>query len=485
MTEHDVVIVGAGFSGLGMAIRLQQNGGRDFVVLERGDDVGGTWWANTYPGCRCDVPSHLYSFSFAPNPAWTRTYSPQAEILAYLRACAERYGVRSRIRFGCELTDARWEDGRWRLATSQGEISARVLILASGPLSAPAVPSLPGLERFAGKTMHSGAWDHGHSMDSGRVAVIGTGASAIQFVPEIQPRVEQVHVFQRTPPWIIPHPDRGVTGAERRLYAAVPGAQRFVRGGAYWAREALVLTFMHPPVMRQLQRLAEWHLRHQVRDPELQARLRPSYRMGCKRILLSSNWYPTLQKDNVELVTDGIAEVRERSIVTADGSEREVDTIIFGTGFHFNDMPIAGMVRGRDGRTLAAAWNGTPEAYRGTTFTGFPNLFMLIGPNTGLGHTSVVVMAEFQIEYVMDALKVMDERRAAVVEVRPEAQAAYNDDVQKRLHGTVWTAGGCTSWYLDEKGRDTVQWPGATWRYRRLTRQFDDAVYELAPAAAG
>jgi cation diffusion facilitator CzcD-associated flavoprotein CzcO len=477
---HDVVIAGAGFSGLGMAIRLQQEGRRDFIVLERGDDVGGTWWANTYPGCRCDVPSHLYSFAFAPNPTWTRTYSPQAEILEYLRDCADRYGVRPRIRFGCELEDARWEGGRWRLDTSQGPIEANVLILATGPLSAPSVPSLPGLDDFAGHTMHSSTWDHDHDLTGERVAVIGTGASAIQFVPAIQPKVERMHVFQRTPPWLIPHPDRGVSSIERRLYAAVPKAQLAVRGSAYWAREAMVLAFMKPPVMRQVQRLAEYHLRKQVPDLELQARLRPNYRMGCKRILISSDWYPALMKDNVELVTDGISEVRERSIVTKDGTERPVDTIILGTGFHFNDMPIAEMVHGREGQSLADVWKGTPEAHRGTTFAGFPNLFMLIGPNTGLGHTSVVVMAEFQIVYVADALRVMDERRAKSVEVRPEAQRAYNDDVQRRLHGTVWTAGGCTSWYLDDKGRDTVQWPGATWRFRRLMQRFDESEYELA-----
>jgi cation diffusion facilitator CzcD-associated flavoprotein CzcO len=482
--RHDQVIVGAGFSGLGMAIRLEQEGKRDYVVLERGDDVGGAWWANTYPGCRCDVPSHLYSFSFAPNPRWTRTYSPQQEILEYLRDCSVRYGVRPRIRFGTELSAAHWQDDHWRLETSRGPLEARVLVLATGPLSAPALPDLPGLDRFAGATMHSGYWDHDHDLTGDRVAVIGTGASAIQFVPAIQPQVGQMHVFQRTPPWLIPHTDRGVSGMERRLFAALPPAQLAVRASVYWAREALVVGFMNPPVMRQIQRVAEWHLRRQVPDPGLREKLRPSYRMGCKRILLSNDWYPALSQPNVELVSDAITEVRERSIVTADGRERDVDTIIFGTGFLFNDMPIADMVHGRGGRSLASAWNGTPEAYRGTTFAGFPNLFMLIGPNTGLGHTSVVVMAEFQIEYVADALRVMDERRATVVEVRPEAQSAYNADVQKRLHGTVWTAGGCTSWYLDDKGRDTVQWPGGTRRYRRLMERFDEAGYELALAPA-
>ena len=479
---HEVLIVGAGFSGLGMAIKLQQEGRTDFVVLERSDDVGGAWWANTYPGCRCDVPSHLYSFSFAPNPTWSRTYSPQAEILAYLKSCADRFGVREKVRFGCDVTSAVWDDGRWKVETSQGPMEARVLILAAGPLSAPSVPSLPGLEDFSGTTMHSAEWNHDHDLAGERVAVVGTGASAIQFVPEIRKVAKQVHVFQRTPPWIIPHPDRGISAAERRLYAKLPGAQLAVRGSAYWAREALSLTFMHPPAMRQLQRLAEWHLKRQVPDPALQARLRPAYRMGCKRILLSNSWYPTLQEPNVELVTAGISEVHGKTVVTGDGREREVDTLIFGTGFHFNDMPVADMVRGRDGRSLAEVWNGTPEAYRGTTFAGFPNLFMLIGPNTGLGHTSVVVMAEFQITYVLDALRVMQARGVDVAEVRADAQTAYNADVARKLEGTVWTSGGCTSWYLDDKGRDTVQWPGATWRFRRLMSRFDPAVYELAAA---
>jgi cation diffusion facilitator CzcD-associated flavoprotein CzcO len=481
---QDVLIVGAGFSGLGIAIRLEEEGKRDYVVLERAEDVGGTWWANTYPGCRCDVPSHLYSFSFAPNPRWSQTYSPQREILEYLRGCAGRFGVRPHIRFGCDVTEARWQDGRWRLETSQGPIEGRVLVLATGPLSAPSTPRLPGLERFAGTTMHSGAWNHEVDLENKRVAVIGTGASAIQFAPAIQPQVAQMHVFQRTPPWIIPHPNRPLTQFGHRLYAALPKVQQAVRNAVYWSREAVVPAFMNPRIMRQtIQRYAEWHLNRQVPDPVLRDRLRPKYDMGCKRLLYSSDWYPTLQEPNVELVTEGISEVREHSIVTSDGRERMVDVIVFGTGFHFAKMPIADIVRGRDGKTLGSIWKGTPEAYRGTTFAGFPNLFMLIGPNTGLGHTSVVVMAEFQTAYIMDALRVMDQRKAATVEVQANVQAAYNDDVQKRLVGTVWTAGGCTSWYLDDKARNIVQWPGGTRRYRKLMERFDPDAYELTAVA--
>jgi cation diffusion facilitator CzcD-associated flavoprotein CzcO len=480
LARHDVVIVGAGFSGVGMAIRLEQTGHRDYLVLERGGDVGGAWWANTYPGCRCDIPSHLYSFSFAPNPHWTRTYSPQAEILRYLHDCADRFGVRERLRLGCALMGASWADGRWRLETSQGPIEARVLILATGPLSEPAVPALTGLARFKGAKMHSAAWDHGVALAGRRVAVVGTGASAIQFAPAIRPAVARMHVFQRTPPWILPHADRPVSGLERRLYAAVPRSQRATRQAVYWSREALVPAFMHPAVMRRVQHVAEQHLRHSVRDPVLRERLRPAYRMGCKRTLLSNDWYPALTAPNTEVVSETIAEVRERSIVTADGAERPVDAILFGTGFHFNDMPIASLIRGHGERSLQDVWRGTPEAYRGTTFTGFPNLFMLIGPNTGLGHSSVVLMAEFQIAYVLDALRVMATRRAAVAEVLAERQARYNAEIQRRLEGTVWTAGGCTSWYLDDEGRDTVQWPGSTWRFRREMSRFDADAYALA-----
>ena len=476
-----IAIVGSGFAGLGMAICLRQEGIEDFVVLERAGDLGGTWRDNSYPGCACDVPSHLYSFSFAPNPDWTSTFSPQPEIWEYLRRCAERYGVPDHIRFDHDVLEAAWDADaqRWQVQTSQGPLTAQVLVMGTGPLSAPAIPDLPGLDRFEGATFHSATWDHDHALDGERVAVIGTGASAIQFVPKIAPRAERLHVFQRTAPWIMPRPDRPLRPWERRLYRTLPAAQLLMRAGIYWAREGFVVGFRHPRVMRHAERLALRHLHRRVRDPELRRKLTPSYRMGCKRVLISNDYLPALTRPNVELVTDRIAEVRPRSIVTADGAEREIDTIIFGTGFHVTDMPAAERVRGADGRTLAEHWRGTPEAHMGAMVAGYPNLFFLVGPNTGLGHNSIVFMIESQTNYVVLALRLMEHRGAAELDPRPEAQAAYNARLQERMRGTVWTSGGCASWYLDANGRNSTLWPSFTWPFRERTRRLDPVEYDL------
>ena len=490
LPEHvRVAIVGAGFSGLGMAIRLLGEGERDFVVLERDADVGGTWLQNTYPGCQCDVPSHLYSFSFAQNPAWTRTFPLQRELWDYLRRCADEFGVRPHLRPGCEVTAASWDPDalRWRIETSHGSLTADVLVAGTGGLSEPAIPELPGLDRFEGTTFHSARWNHDHELAGRRVAVIGTGASAVQFVPRIQPRVERVHVFQRTPPWIMPHTDRPISALERGAFRRLPFLQRLIRRAIYWGRETFVLGFVvNRRLMRVPERIARWHLRRQVPDAELREKLTPDYEIGCKRILLSNDYLPALVRPNVELVTDGIAEVRPRSILTADGAEREVDTIIFGTGFHVTDPPIADRVRGRDGRTLAETWaedwEGSAQAYHGTTVAGFPNLFLLTGPNTGLGHTSMVVMIEAQLAYVLGALRAMRERAIAAVCVRPEAQAAENEALQRRLGDTVWVAGGCRSWYQDATGRVTTVWPDFTYRFRRRLSVFELGDYEVETA---
>jgi cation diffusion facilitator CzcD-associated flavoprotein CzcO len=485
-SELRVAIIGTGFAGLGAAIRLRQSGVHDFVVLERADQVGGTWRDNSYPGCTCDVPSHLYSFSFAPNPGWSRSCSPQAEILDYLRDCADRFGVRPHIRFGHEVQGARWDGDarRWRIATSHGEVVARVLVAGMGPLSEPSVPDLPGLADFAGTTFHSARWDHDHDLTGERVAVIGTGASAIQFVPEIQPRVAELMVFQRTAPWVVPRGDRAISGPERWALRHLPGLQKVWRAAIYWGRETMVWAFLRPRIIRALQRVAGRHLARQVDDEALRAELTPDYTIGCKRILLSNDWYPTLTRPNVEVVTSGIAEVRPRSIVTADGAERPVDTIVFGTGFHVTDPPARDRLVGRDGLLLKDAWSDGMQAYLGTAIAGFPNLFMLIGPNTGLGHTSMVFMIESQIAYLLDALRTMDEQGLATVEVRPEVQADFNAGLQSQLVDSVWNAGGCRSWYLDEQGRNTTVWPGYTWRFRQRTRRFDLGSYATSSEAA-
>ncbi len=481
-TQHvRLAIVGAGFSGLGLAIRLKQRGIHDFKVFERARDVGGTWRDNTYPGCACDVQSHLYSFSFAPNPNWSHQYSPQGEILEYLRDCARRFGITPHICWNAEVLHASWDEDRqhWRVTTSQGQWTAQFLVLGNGPLSEPSIPPIPGLDRFAGTLFHSARWDHDHDLTGKRVAVIGTGASAIQFVPHIQPKVSRLTLFQRTPPWILPRLDRPISARKRALFRALPIAQRFARSAIYMQRELLVPGFLNRN--RLLQRgeaLALRHLERQVADPALRARLTPSYRLGCKRILLSDDFYPAITQDNVEVVTERIREVRPTSIVTEDGLERPLDTIICATGFHVTDMPMATYIYGRDGQALADAWRDGPRAYLGTTIAGFPNLFFMIGPNTGLGHSSMVFMIESQLAYILDCLRLMERRGVQAVEVRPEAQAAFNAELQRRMQGTVWTS-GCSSWYLDANRHNSTLWPGFTWEYRRRTRRFDVANYRL------
>ena len=486
MDSFDVgtVIIGSGFSGLGMAIRLKQEGIDDFTVLERGDDVGGTWHFNTYPGCACDVPSHLYSFSFAPNPRWSETYSRQPEIRDYIQRVADDYGVRPHVRLNCTVEGIEWEDGGWTVATSDGPLRARVVVAGMGPLAEPKLPQVEGLEDFEGEMFHSARWNHDYDLTGKRVAAIGTGASAIQFVPEIQKQAAQVHVVQRTPPWVMPHPSREIRGWEKRLYDRVPALQKLVRGGIYAARELLVLGFVkHPRLMKLPERIARRHMASQISDPELLEKVTPDYTIGCKRILPSNRWYRALSQPNVELLTGGVDKVTRNSVISGDGEEREVDAIIFGTGFQVTDMPVGRMVRGPGGKTLDEVWEGSPKAHLGAAMPGFPNLFVLLGPNTGLGHSSMVYMIESQVAYVLDALRYMDRHGADTVQVRADAAERYNADIDERMDGTVWNT-GCASWYLDETGRNATLWPDWTWRFRQRTAAFDPADFELTQRPA-
>jgi cation diffusion facilitator CzcD-associated flavoprotein CzcO len=462
-----------------MAIRLKQEGHEDFVIFERAQEVGGVWRDNSYPGCACDVQSHLYSFSFAPNPGWSRAYSPQAEIHAYLRDCADRFGIRPHVRFGHTVLAARWDDDQqhWHLETSEGPFTAEVFVSAAGALSDPAIPKLPGIETFQGKTMHSARWDHGYSLAGRKVAVIGTGASAIQFVPRIQPEVGKLVIFQRTPPWIIPRGDRPLSKRMQWVYAHVPGVHRLTRWLIYAFRELTALGFMHPWILELVQRLAVRHLEQSIPDPELRARLTPNYTLGCKRVLISDDYLASLNHENVALVTEKIREVREHSIVTADGTEHAVDAIIFGTGFQVQELPIARLIRGRHGHTLAEAWGRTMTAHLGTTVSGFPNFFMLMGPNTGLGHSSVLLMLEGQLEHVLKALRYLEGRNLAAVEPTPEAQAEFVRYVDSRMSGTVWNQGGCASWYLDASGRNSALWPGFISSFKRRVEHFEPTEY--------
>lgn len=488
--EVRIAVIGAGFGGLGTAIRLKQSGIDDFVVLERGDDIGGTWRDNSYPGCACDVPSHLYSYSFAPNPDWSRAFSSQPEIQAYLQRCADEFDVRPHIYLGAAVTEARWDESiqRWRVRTARGELTAHLLVAAQGPLSDPSLPAIPGLSTFTGATFHSATWQHDYDLTGKRVAVVGTGASAIQFIPHVQKLAAQLTVLQRTAPWVMPRRDRAIEGWEKKLYRRVPAAQRALRAGLYWTRELMVPALTGNDRMLSVgEKQGRKFLAKQVPDPQLRQKLTPHFRLGCKRVLLSNDYYPALSQPNVDVVTEPIAAVVAEGIVTLgpDGERttHPVDAIIFGTGFHVTDVPIAAKLIGKDGRTLREHWDQAGmSALHGATVSGFPNLFLLIGPNTGLGHNSIIFMIESQLKYLLGALRAMEQTGTATIEPRPAVQAAYNAEIQEQLRGTVWNNGGCASWYLDEQGRNTTLWPTFTFRFRRLLRRFNPADYELAPA---
>jgi cation diffusion facilitator CzcD-associated flavoprotein CzcO len=480
-TVVDVAIVGSGFAGLGAAIRLSQAGRDDFVILEKGDSIGGTWRDNTYPGCACDVQSHLYSFSFAPNPNWTRLFARQPEIRAYLEDVTDRYGLRGRVRLNTTVTGAEWDGSGWDVTTADGGVvRARAVVWGTGALHEPSIPEIEGLDRFAGTVFHSAQWNHDHDLRGRRVAVIGTGASAIQFVPQIAPEVEHLTLFQRSAPWVLPKPDREVPARLRTLYRFAPVLQKLQRAVIYSRNESLVGGFLKPSRMKLVERFARVYLdRKFAGHPELKAKVTPDFTIGCKRILLSNDYYSALKRDDVEVVTDRIVRVTETGVVTADGVEHAVDTIIFGTGFKVADGMSRVSVTGRDGVKLNDAWRGGAEAFLGTTVTGFPNLFMIVGPNTGLGHSSMVYMIESQVNYLVDALRVIDEAGATAIDTRRERQDAFNEQIQRRLDGSVWSQGGCASWYLDEHGRNRTLWPDYTFTFRRRTRRVDVADHEL------
>ncbi|MER6389658.1 NAD(P)/FAD-dependent oxidoreductase [Streptomyces sp. NPDC001523] len=482
--EHvRVVVIGSGFGGLGAAVRLRREGITDFVVLERADSVGGTWRDNDYPGCACDVPSHLYSFSFAPNPDWPRTFSGQPHIRAYLEQVADTFGLRPHIRLNSEVRLMRWDadELRWEIETPTGNLTADVVVSATGPLSDPKMPEIPGLAEFPGKVFHSARWDHDYDLRGKRVAMIGTGASAIQIVPAIAPDVDRLTLFQRTPPWVMPRTDRAISAFERRLHRRLPFTQAARRGLLWGIRELQVSAFTkRPNQLGLVESLAKANMARSIKDPGLRAKLTPSYRIGCKRILLSSEYYPALARPNVDLVASGLKEIRGSVLVAADGTETEVDAIVFGTGFHVTDMPIADRVVGAEGQTLADAWKDGMKSLRGATAAGFPNWMTIIGPNTGLGNSSMILMIESALNYMADYLRQLDTLggRTALA-ARPSAVNAWNRQVQSRMERTVWNTGGCTSWYLDANGLNTTVWPGTTGAFRRETRTVDLAEYEV------
>lgn len=486
LPHHDVAIVGSGFAGLGTAIELGRAGREDYVVLERSEALGGTWHANHYPGCACDVPTPYYSYSFAPKPDWSRFYAPHDEIRDYLEECADRFGVRPRLRLRSEVTAADWDDDaqRWRVEIGGSPaLTARALVAAPGGLSRPAYPDLAGLGDFAGPWFHSADWDHSVDLAGARVAVVGTGASAIQFVPRIARTAAHIDVFQRTAPWVLPKPDRRIPRAEQALYRRVPAAQRAMRGAVWAMQEWMGLgNTVDQRLTRPLEAVGRAWIRRFITDPELRKRLTPDYAIGCKRLLLSNDWYSTLAEEHVDVVGDGIERVTERGVVTTDGELHEADVIVFGTGFKATE-PVGELpITGRGGVELSEQWRDGMSAHRGTTVAGFPNFFLMPGPNTGTGHTSQVFMIETQIRHTLAALGRMDERGAAAIEPRAEAQEAYNDRIERRMQRTVWLQGGCTSWYLDANGRNTTLWPYSSLRFRRELRDIDDREFHFEPA---
>lgn len=480
--EHDVVIVGAGISGLCMGMRLAQEGVRDFVILERAAELGGTWRDNRYPGCACDVKSSLYSFSFEPNPDWDRKFASWEQILGYLRACATKHGLHAHLRYGAEVQRCTWEDGGWTVGTADGRsFRGRTLVFGIGALSNPLIPDMPGLERFRGPRFHSAQWDKDVPLEGKRVAVIGSGASAVQFVPEIAGKVAKLDYYQRTPPWVLPKPDRARPDWEKALVRAVPALGLLERWAVYWTAEARVLAFTTRPwLMGALAWLGRRHIAWNIRDEAKRAAVTPAYTPGCKRILMSNDYYPALNRENVEIHTDAIVEVQPDGIRTKDGSFRPADVLIFGTGFRVHEMVRPGMVTGREGQDLATLWSarGGPEAYLGITVAGFPNLFMLMGPNTGLGHSSMIFMIEAQVEHAMRAMRTMRERGLRAVDVRGEVQEGFVGRTQEGLRRSVW-ASGCRSWYLNAAGKNTTLWPGFTFTYHRLARAFRLSDYEV------
>ncbi|MDT9593950.1 NAD(P)/FAD-dependent oxidoreductase [Nocardioides zeae] len=482
LPDHvDVLVIGAGFAGLAVAIKLTEDG-RDVLVVDKGDSVGGTWRDNTYPGAACDVPSQLYSYSFAPGD-WSRSFSPQPEIKAYLDRVAARSGVLDRFVFGTSVEHAQWEADRgvWAVRTSRGDLTADVLVSGAGGLSEPKLPDIAGIDDFGGEIFHSARWDHDTDLAGKRVAVIGTGASAIQIVPELQKVAGHLDVYQRTAPWVLPRHDRTYPGLERLALRSVPGLQRLYRTAIYWGRETYVPAFtLVPDLAKPAELLARGNIARGISDPDLRTKVTPDFKIGCKRILISNAYYPALDADNTELVTDRIERITPTGIVTADGTEREIDVLVVATGFHTTDQPIAHHVVGREGRSLADVWREHgQQAYRGTTVAGFPNFFQVVGPNTGLGHSSMVFIIESQVAYLRDALRVMARNSYGSVEPRQDAQDDWNARLHQRMRRTVWSTGGCASWYLDEHGRNTTLWPRATFTFRLGLSRFDTRAYRV------
>ncbi|MDE2131140.1 MAG: NAD(P)/FAD-dependent oxidoreductase [Betaproteobacteria bacterium] len=487
----DALIVGSGFSGLAMADRLQRSGGWRFLILERDEAVGGTWRDNRYPGCACDVPSHLYSLSFAAAHDWPRRYAGHADIQAYLEAVARRF--RPHLRCNAAVTQSVFDEAQalWHVTLADGSVlRTRFLIAGLGPLNRPALPDFPGLEQFAGRVFHSMHWPQDLSCQGKRVAVVGTGASAIQIVPALASRVEQLTVFQRSAPWVVAKGDRPYSRFARACLRRIPGLRTLYRAWLYASQEIVGLAFLHPALMRLASRRVSQGLGRRITDPALRQQLTPHHPMGCKRILLSDDYYPALQRPNVTLVTDPIVRITPGGVVSADGGEHAADVLVFATGFRHAEVPSEPVIRGLGGKTLQHVWRERRVAYLGSAVAGFPNFFLLGGPNSGLGHNSVVFMIEAQAHWILQALRAARRRQARTIALRPGSYEKAGREMARRSHTTVWEA-GCRSWYLDEQGHNTAIWPGLSVEFWLRTRRFNARDFILenhdcpAPAHPG
>jgi cation diffusion facilitator CzcD-associated flavoprotein CzcO len=480
----DVAVIGSGFGGLGAAIALRKRGITNIALFERADEIGGTWRDNRYPGCRCDVASALYSFSFAPNPQWTNTYSYRQEIWQYLSNVADRYRLRELVKFDHDVSDISFDPAArlWRITTNHGDFEAKCVILATGGLSEPRLPEIAGLSTFAGTIMHTARWDESVELAGKRVGVIGTGASSIQVVPQLARIVDRLEVFQRTPSWVLPHVGRPVLARTKRLFSLIPFAQRLVRAKVYWRNELTVLGFVKDPRrMKRAETMSSEHLARQIDDPVLRERLTPAYRLGCKRVLISNDFYPAFNRNNVSLVTDDIQSVEPTGVRTRDGVLHELDVLIAATGFYVTDNPMAKIVHGKGDVMLTGAFGGSLANYKGTAFPGFPNFFMLGGPNTALGHSSIIFMHESQLSYATKAIHTAL-RADALVEPRDTAAEGWTTRLRAKLPTTVWGT-GCSSWYLNAQGVNTTIWPDFTFSFRRSTRRFNQRDHLISTTA--
>lgn len=478
--DFTYIIIGTGFSGLGMAISLKQSGEEDFLVLERADEVGGTWRENTYPGCACDVPSHLYSFSFAQNPDWSRSFSPWHEIKEYLIRTTNEFGIREHIRFKTKATEFRYDEStsRWTVQMESGnQLTTRFLIVGSGPLAVPVIPEFPGINDFQGPVMHSGQWNHDIDLTNKNVLIIGTGASTIQIAPAIAETVKELNIIQRTPPWIFPRKDRAIANWQKKLFRTFPRLQNLYRGFIFANNEFRGLGLTHRPKLLSIAtKMALRHIRKNIPEPELRAKVTPDYTIGCKRALLSDDYYPALCRDNVHLHTHNIDHILHDGIMLDNDQQIKADVILYGTGFHGNKPLIGLEVYGKNNRSLKQEWdteNGA-EGYYGTCVSGYPNLFTLMGPNTGLGHNSVVIMIEHQIRLIQRLLEFCRQHNAQTIEPKEEVQTAFNQRIREDLSSMVWQSGGCHSWYQLANGKNVALWPGLTYEFKREIDRVSD-----------